>query len=924
MRICFSEYTKHLERYPLLADLNKMEPSGEEKSVLKYSTTRTAEMGEQAFYVGEILQCLAYDPQLLSIAQRLMVSPGKTEDTKDGKIQTHQKILYNCCAVALDDRLFVATSERCGYTLRYDPLMMYTDIKRHSVVLGGDSSWIDRHQIGFDDTFAILIICSGNWLTAPEDVNLFLLPTFLQHHKVRHALIHNPNVEQVTSFVDYLLSKSKNLNILLRSKDGSEVFCSGAYWKTALVAKEYKESKEINLLCDYPSSSKIVYELRDSKHMSCLASDQQPGKLSKIIMDTLYSQLTSSTPPSTLSSGSSTVDNQGVSVFVTSTKSSWHPLLAPTLASLTRFHGHAVPKFRSINGTTTGGGNLVSCHARECKQPLNAAKWLCDECEKLGYPSFGVCSGECCKESWRDHAYNWHGVVSSSFPISSLPASPVMLVEVRDQEKDTASLLFCPRGRLTLEKICAPLKKVHIVAVVGNARGGKSSWLNWFRNYLVGLSKSSGMTGEDLSESKFDVSPGSKTVTSGLWLWSQAIPLPRRGDGSERADVEHVLLLDAEGTQRGRDSVTSIIAMASCNISTCTVINFRGGAGLTAPVIEFSERLANDHSTSLGTSLGGVGVGKRKNLVYRCGDTRQLWVDKVGDLGTYLSSSLSTHPSISSAFVPSMVTTDKPTDDDLMVATITTKLGTTFFTSLKKSFDHVLAILGGGGVAVEGKEVLNRFETCLTNFTSAKGKLIPARIERVQRQEAEVEYHMTVAKFKAKCLTQESCIPYYEEGSTTVKWVLDRDRKEMTDLFTADCGKLGISSTIVTEVSRRLESTTRNLAQIVVNKKINHDTQLRRAREEVDRLRRQEELRVQEEERKVVEERMKIEQNRLYELQQEQTRQTFALMDIHSNMVNKHFRIQEDISRCAQLGKPMWIDYVDSPMGGRWMSAWRH
>lgn len=547
--------------------------------------------------------------------------------------------------------------------------------------------------------------------------------------------------------------------------------------------------------------------------------------------------------------------------------------------------------------------NKNQCQAKDCK---NNATLQCLECAKLDFPSFDVCSPECWNNCYSSHIFNWHCNFSACAP----SPRPIQLVEIRNQEKDTANLLLCPRGRMTLQNMFSllnPLDTVYILSMIGTSRGGKSSFLNHFL-----ASRQLGAI------DYFAVNSGSKTVTSGLWVYGQLVPLSFTAT-PVTTGVRYLLFLDSEGTNRGRDSVTSIITSIACQFSSCSIINVRGG--LTIPIIEFTNRLALSVK-----ELKEPTAATKRSLIFRCSDIRQEWKNQTGDMNEYLASHLRDSPIISLTFNTFIKTTEVPTDEDL--DTPFGALGaldkSPFFNDLQKTFDFILSLAQGAyGAqhAQKGEDILPCLDKLLDQYTSNKGRLIPSCIERIQRQETELEYSTIFQVFTQDLKNEETYIPYYLPGLDTVNGVLSRKMNETLLAFKLACEKLGILPLIVTELENKMSREMSIKMQEVINKKANHDSKIQREVEAVEYAARQEEIKKQATQQKILEERARIEQERLYQIRQAETQRTFALMEIHSNIVNRHFQIEREN---RDLGRPFRYHYVNSPMGGQYIAGWAY
>src|SRR5438309_1909587 len=116
----------------------------------------------------------------------------------------------------------------------------------------------------------------------------------------------------------------------------------------------------------------------------------------------------------------------------------------------------------------------MKCHNLGCNK---LSVYDCPKCKESNFPVLRICSNECYQACGPEHYVNWHNV-SSEYCIG-----PVPLIEVRNQEEDTATLLLVPRGRKLLQKMCRSDEKIstkiRIIAILGGSRSGKSSLMNW-------------------------------------------------------------------------------------------------------------------------------------------------------------------------------------------------------------------------------------------------------------------------------------------------------------------------------------------------------------------------------------------------------------------------------------------------------------
>lgn len=109
-----------------------------------------------------------------------------------------------------------------------------------------------------------------------------------------------------------------------------------------------------------------------------------------------------------------------------------------------------------------------------------------------------------------------------------------------------------------LKKFTSEGHKLHIISIIGEARGGKSTLLNFLLNHF-GVDISSGH--------RFVTDAGGRTVTKGLWIWGQPLSLPS-GD--------RVLLIDTQGTGLNDDSINMQLAALACMLSSLVILNIEG------------------------------------------------------------------------------------------------------------------------------------------------------------------------------------------------------------------------------------------------------------------------------------------------------------------------------------------------------------
>lgn len=131
-----------------------------------------------------------------------------------------------------------------------------------------------------------------------------------------------------------------------------------------------------------------------------------------------------------------------------------------------------------------------------------------------------------------------------------------MLPKMWVTEEGLAVLKSFPRG---------PHVRLRVVGVTGKARKGKSTicaaLVRRFRRQVQDLRK----------EHMFDTGHGRRTVTSGVWIWGEAIPIPREEGGG------FLVIIDTEGTERGNDTTTAQLTAISCFLSGNLMLHVDGG-----------------------------------------------------------------------------------------------------------------------------------------------------------------------------------------------------------------------------------------------------------------------------------------------------------------------------------------------------------
>lgn len=475
----------------------------------------------------------------------------------------------------------------------------------------------------------------------------------------------------------------------------------------------------------------------------------------------------------------------------------------------------------------------MKCHNPACSK---LSIYDCPKCEEANFPLLRICSNECYQICGVEHYKNWH---NSS---SEYCTEPVPLIEVRNQEEDQASLLLVPRGRKLLQKMCQydekTPTKIRVLAIMGGSRSGKSSLMNWLLNVL-------GVIGT------FHVAPGTKPVTSGLWMWGTPILLK---DGS------YLILLDSEGTQRGRDAVTAAVTGLSAELASFIIINMKGG--ITNSVHNFSANLAE--------CISNLTVEKRE-LVWRCADITTAWKQQTGDLTTYLNEQLKCVPLLSNKFNVSLETTLKPTDMDL---TNTENKDTSFHLDIKVFLDKLINNVSKA-IYYDGHELFDRLEKTLKKYVSNGANLLPSLITQIHKQEAETELNTYYAIFEKEASLLESLIPYF-----TQSYDMDRSLKfkesEISNNYKVNCGNLKLSQTIIDEYLIRINNQMATRRNIVILSFNNHITKLQKQKAEEEKIKRQSELQKQQAQAAeeaswlaVEQQRLAAEQQRMAEIQRQ-------------------------------------------------------
>lgn len=131
--------------------------------------------------------------------------------------------------------------------------------------------------------------------------------------------------------------------------------------------------------------------------------------------------------------------------------------------------------------------------------------------------------------------------------------SPLQLIYVENDElklnHDTVTILrnFTSQGH-----------KLHIISIIGEARGGKSTLLNFLLNHF-GVHVSIGQ--------RFINDAGGHTITKGLWIWGRPILL---------SNGDYLLLIDTQGTGLNNDSINTQLAALACMLSSMVIFNIEG------------------------------------------------------------------------------------------------------------------------------------------------------------------------------------------------------------------------------------------------------------------------------------------------------------------------------------------------------------
>ena len=451
--------------------------------------------------------------------------------------------------------------------------------------------------------------------------------------------------------------------------------------------------------------------------------------------------------------------------------------------------------------------NLKKCFNLTCNQP---GILYCSKCLEVGFPPLSICSTECWQLCYQEHFASWHNNTSEYI------AQAIPLIEVRNQETDTASILLAPHGYKLLKNMCQSASKVRIISILGPSRSGKSSRMNWLLQTL-GIN------------SNFKVVAGTKPVTSGIWMWGQPISL---NDGTS------LILLDSEGTQRGRDSVTAIVTSLSAELASCVIINMKGG--LNNSIINFSNKLAHT-TTPLPSS--------KRELIYWCNDINETWKQQTGNLYTYLHEQIDIFSHVHNIFNISLETSVKPNDTDLTIKLEKPQdikaLGSPFYTNIRTVLDQLI-VYTLKAPYYNGNELFDRLEKTLNKYISADSGLLPSLITQIHKQEAETELQSAYASYEKYVVDGERLIPYFPE-SYDMNLGLKYKQDAILIKFRDDCNYLKLSSPIIDECYSRLQrqmEIRRNTAVLSWN---NHIAIKQRQKAEEERIKRQEELRQQEE-----------------------------------------------------------------------------
>lgn len=389
-----------------------------------------------------------------------------------------------------------------------------------------------------------------------------------------------------------------------------------------------------------------------------------------------------------------------------------------------------------------------------------------------------------------------------------------------------------PEGKFWLERLlCEEQKRVFVLAILGVARSGKSSFLNAFANYISSPSCSSA----------FIVNAGTEPVTGGMC--ARKMPLPN-GD--------LLVLLDTEGTQRANTQQTDKFCASTVELAQVVVLNVRNG--LTEPVLDFVDRLTTGSSSSA-----------KKQLAIRCCDTRQAWIESTGGLKKYVHEKFASHPPARDFFQARIIATLRPTGDTLLGDPLVRQ-------SFEMAFAEILALLQLQQPYESTRAFLQCFEASL-----GLRLLLPPALERAQAAEAQAHLEAIVKRRVATFNT-----------SMQDETFLAQSRKEFNEATSL------LAPHIVQIHCKKLESLLRLQMNIVRSEERAAIAQRLRD-ETVERQKKQAAALVQQEaELKRVKAEQDRVQQQLYQQQQVAHQRNLTLLEIHIKIITKHQELERN------------------------------
>ena len=334
----------------------------------------------------------------------------------------------------------------------------------------------------------------------------------------------------------------------------------------------------------------------------------------------------------------------------------------------------------------------------------------------------------------------------------------VQLVRVEDQESDRGAVHIVPEALALLRGMGADLVTV---AFFGAGRLGKSSRAN----ALVALLAPVDAAAASEAKSAFAVAPGSSPVTAGIWMWSRALPLPNR---------RKLVVLDVEGSHRGRDTVTEALMAAAAGIASVSVLHTRGL--VSNLLLEAAARLAhyapsNPAKTdsalpASGAPIYAVAAATQSKLLFSCADVADDWEGGSTDKQRiYLRLRwAAASPAVRAAFGPGyLATTARPEAGGAGAASTELARRALWVADLADVRVHA----SGDRVAVLLQEAVARV------VAGGSGALLPSLIAQVHAAEAEREFLAASAEWAA---AWPSYFEYMAEDhqtlALTTQWVL--------------------------------------------------------------------------------------------------------------------------------------------------------